>query len=212
MKQRLFCSICALIFAVLAFAQDIIVTRDAKKIDAKILEVSKSEIRYKELDNLEGPTFILSTNDIVTIIYVNGKVVLYNQNASEQRPETEEGEKREKANTTLSGMFGTNTGPGDDSQNAHVGRGAVGGNTWSLSRRKIIVLPKPSTEFNQEGRVVVQIHVNEEGDVIEAECIEGTSISDYQTRQCALNAAKKAKFSRGEREQIGTITYIFKLN
>ena len=212
MKQRLFCSICALIFAALAFAQDIIVTTDAKKIDAKILEVSKSEIRYKELDNLEGPTYILSTNDIVTIIYANGKVVLYNQHASERRPETEEGEKREEANTMLSGMFGTNTGHGNDSQDAHAGRGAVGGNTWSLSGRKVIALPRPSTGFNQEGRVVVQIHVNAAGDVIEAECIEGTTISDYQTRQCALNAAKKAKFSKGSHEQIGTITYMFKLN
>lgn len=212
MKQRLFCSICALIFAAHAFAHDIIVTTNAKKIDAKILEVSKSEIRYKELDNLEGPTFILSTNDIVTILYANGKVVLYNQNAYEQRPETEEGEKREKANAIASGLFGSDTGIGNGSQYSPEGRGAVGDNSWSLSGRKLIALPRPSTEFNQEGRVVVQIHVNAAGEVIEAKCVEGTSISDYQARQCALNAAKKAKFSRGEREQIGTITYTFKLN
>ena len=212
MKQRLFCSICALIFAALAFAHDIVVTTDAKKIDAKILEVSKSEIRYKELDNLEGPTFILSTNDIVTIIYANGKVVLYNQNASEPRPETEEGEKREKANAIASGLFSSDTGIGNGSQFSTIGRGTVGVNSWSLSGRKLIALPRPSTEFNQEGRVVVQIHVNAAGDVIEAKCVEGTSISDYQTRQCALNAAKKAKFSRSDHDQIGTITYTFKLN
>lgn len=59
-------------------AQDIIITKEAKKIEAKILEVSKSDIKYKELDNLEGPTFILETSEINTIIYSNGKVVLYN--------------------------------------------------------------------------------------------------------------------------------------
>ncbi len=63
------------------FAQDIIVTTDAKKIEAQILEVSKSEIKYKEYDNLDGPTFIISTDEISSIIYKNGKVVLYNQQA-----------------------------------------------------------------------------------------------------------------------------------
>lgn len=61
------------------FAQDIIVTTDAKKIEAQILEVSKFEIKYKEYDNLDGPTFIISTNEISSVIYQNGKVVLYNQ-------------------------------------------------------------------------------------------------------------------------------------
>jgi hypothetical protein len=36
------------------FAQDIIVTIDAKKIEAKIIEVSKSEIKYKEQDNWDN--------------------------------------------------------------------------------------------------------------------------------------------------------------
>jgi hypothetical protein len=59
------------------FAQDVIVTADAKKIEAKILEVSKTEIKYKEHDNPDGPTFVLGTNEISSIIYANGKVVLY---------------------------------------------------------------------------------------------------------------------------------------
>jgi len=60
-------------------AQDIIVTTDARKIEAKILEVSLTEIKYKEMDNLDGPTFILGTNNINSIIYANGKVVVYVQ-------------------------------------------------------------------------------------------------------------------------------------
>lgn len=70
------------------FAQDIIVTNDSKKIEAKIVEVSKSEIKYKELDNLNGPTFVLETEEISSIIYSNGKVVLYNQ-SSETTPSAE---------------------------------------------------------------------------------------------------------------------------
>ena len=60
-------------------AQDIIVTKDAKKIEAKITEVSKSEIKYKEFDYQDGPTFTLSVEEINSIIYANGKVALYNQ-------------------------------------------------------------------------------------------------------------------------------------
>lgn len=71
--------IAMLVVSITIFAQDVIITTDAKKIDAKILEVSKSEIKYKEADNLDGPLFILTTSDISSIIYSNGKVVLYNQ-------------------------------------------------------------------------------------------------------------------------------------
>lgn len=76
MKRTLILSI-AIWATILSFAQDIIVTTDAKKIEAKILEVSKTEIKYKELDNLDGPTFVLGTDEISSIIYSNGKVVLY---------------------------------------------------------------------------------------------------------------------------------------
>ena len=74
--------------ATLLFAQDIIVTNDAQKIEAKILEVSKTEIKYKEKSNLNGPTFVLETKDISSVIYANGKVVLYNQEEKSE-PKTE---------------------------------------------------------------------------------------------------------------------------
>ena len=59
------------------FATDIIVTRDAQRIEAKIMEVSSSEIKYKEANNLEGPMFVLSTSEINTIIYSNGTVKVF---------------------------------------------------------------------------------------------------------------------------------------
>ena len=81
LQQAVF-GIAALLLSLSAYAQDIIVTTDAKKIDAKITEVSKSEIRYKEKDYLDGPTFVISTDEISSIIYANGKVVLYSQPSS----------------------------------------------------------------------------------------------------------------------------------
>ena len=73
MKKIIILTAC--IMAVLPFfAQDIIVTTADQKIEAKITEVSKTEIKYKEKDN---PTFILSTDEISSIIYSNGQVKTY---------------------------------------------------------------------------------------------------------------------------------------
>lgn len=64
-------------------AQDIIITKDAQKIEAKVLEVSKSEIKYKKQSNLEGPTFVIGVEELNSIIYANGEVQLFN-NQKEQ--------------------------------------------------------------------------------------------------------------------------------
>ena len=86
------------------------------------------------------------------------------------------------------------------------------GNTWGLSGRSLVgSLPKPSNNFRQEGKVVIQIQVNASGKVVEAK-VAGGDISDKQTQQLALDAALKARFTEGDQDQIGTITYIFKLN
>lgn len=82
--------VAALLLSLSAYAQDIILTTDAQKIEAKITEVSKSEIRYKEKDYPDGPTFVLATEDVNSIIYANGKVVLYNQNAANPEPQPEQ--------------------------------------------------------------------------------------------------------------------------
>ena len=74
----------SVVAAIGVYAQDVIVTRDAQRIEAKILEVSSSEIKYKELDNLDGPTFIIEASEISSVIYSNGKVVLYNQSAQSE--------------------------------------------------------------------------------------------------------------------------------
>ncbi|MBE6312164.1 MAG: hypothetical protein E7076_03310 [Bacteroidales bacterium] len=59
------------------FSQDLIVTKQDKTIKAKIEEVSDAEIRYKEFDNPTGPTFVVKTTDISTVVYSNGTVKNY---------------------------------------------------------------------------------------------------------------------------------------
>jgi hypothetical protein len=66
--------ICSILFTILtnAFAQDIITKKIDETIIAKVLEVSKKEIKYKKFDNLDGPTFTIDITDITSIQYQNG--------------------------------------------------------------------------------------------------------------------------------------------
>ena len=138
--------------------------------------------------------------------------------AAEAERKAKEAEAIAKANQygSLFGQSGNTTGSGDSQGSGQkgnpVGHGSVGGNSWSLSGRGIKgTVPMPSNTFKQEGKVVVQIRVNAAGQVVSA-TVKGGDVSDKQTQQLALDAARKAKFTEGDHDQIGTITYIFKLN
>jgi hypothetical protein len=85
MKKILVLAITLTMATIVSFAQDIIVTRDSKRIEAKILEVSSSEVKYKEASNADGPTFVLNTSEINTIIYSNGSVKVFDQQAQPQQ-------------------------------------------------------------------------------------------------------------------------------
>ena len=92
------------------------------------------------------------------------------------------------------------------------GFGSMNSNTWTLHGRDCKALPKPAEDFNQAGRVVVNIMVNEAGDVVATSIGDGTNISDRKTQQLALDAARRAKFTKGDKPQRGSIVYTFKLN
>ena len=209
--RKLF-TLATLVTTICCFAQDIIVTNKAQKIDAKILEVTSSEIRYKELDNLDGPVFILRADEIKSIIYANGKVVLYNQQqVHETADEQRSAEAVVRANA-LGSLFGKTGDVSITQKGSPVGHDLKGGSSWALMGRGIRgTLPQPSNTFKQEGKVIVEIRVNAAGDVV-AVSHKGGTVNDNQTIQLALDAARKAKFTEGEHDQIGTITYNFKFN
>ena len=93
-----------------------------------------------------------------------------------------------------------------------VGHGSVGGNDWSLAGREAKAIPRPDNNFRQEGKVVVEIQVNPAGQVINATLGAGSTVSDAATINLAIEAAKKAVFSAGDKAARGTITYHFRFN
>ncbi|MBQ5594252.1 MAG: energy transducer TonB [Alistipes sp.] len=74
-------------------------------------------------------------------------------------------------------------------------------------------LPKPRTSFNMAGRVVINVNVDMDGNVISASVEQrGTTTSDGTLHELAIEAAMKARFKSSDRHiQSGTITYDFKI-
>lgn len=54
-------------------AQDRIVRLNDQTIEARVLEITPDEVRYKRFSNPDGPTYILPTKDIRYILYQNGE-------------------------------------------------------------------------------------------------------------------------------------------
>ena len=88
--------------------------------------------------------------------------------------------------------------------------------TANLSGRSVVgSLPLPAYNSQNQGRVVVEITVDQNGNVTKATAIgRGSTVQDAQLWRDAEAAAKKAKFNVKKDapiSQIGTITYIFSL-
>lgn len=101
---------------------------------------------------------------------------------------------------------------GNATQGKPTGVGSYG--TWDLGGRDMLgELPRPAYSIQEEGRVVVTITVDPEGNVIDTRINNRTNTTNLQLRQAAEQAAKRTKFNAigGENNQTGTITYYFKL-
>lgn len=70
MKSKVF--LIALILPIALHAQDIIVMRDGSTIISKVLEINKTDIKYKKFNNLNGPTYTVEKAEIMAINYENG--------------------------------------------------------------------------------------------------------------------------------------------
>ena len=123
----------------------------------------------------------------------------------------------DKANA-MNGMFGNNnssgsgTGSGDTRQGNPVGKGNSGGNSWSLNGRSLTGrLVSPNYNRDVEGKITVNIRVDENGNVVSATIGSPTTISDAETRNAATSAARNTRFTAGKGVSGGSITYNFNL-
>lgn len=135
---------------------------------------------------------------------------------AEQR--AKEQEAINKANK-LGQLFGNSTSPtgsgtstGETTQGNPVGQGVSGGNAWSVNGRTLKgKLSSPAYTGDQEGKIVVAIRVNAQGQVVATSIAQGTTISDKSMQDAACKEARKAVFTAGQGEVSGKITYQYKL-
>jgi hypothetical protein len=57
-----------------SYSQDIILLKSSALIKSKVIEVTDTELKFKNFDNLEGPTRVISKSQVVSITYENGSV------------------------------------------------------------------------------------------------------------------------------------------
>lgn len=67
------------------YSQDIITLINGNEIEAKVIEISPSEIKYKKFDNLGGPTIVVQKNEVFLIKYENGTREKINIEASQKK-------------------------------------------------------------------------------------------------------------------------------
>lgn len=75
--MRTFFTTILMLCSAIIMAQDVIITKDSERIDAKIEEVSNEQIKYRKKDNLSGPLFVMSTSEIQSVLYQNGEVQIF---------------------------------------------------------------------------------------------------------------------------------------
>lgn len=117
-------------------------------------------------------------------------------------------------NPNTHGTGGTNGGPDngngpDKGPNTGHGNGGVG---FSLAGRSMIKPPSLPKNITEEGKVVVEIVVDKNGNVIRAEANgRGTNTNSSNLKTIARQAAFATKFnvSGAEGEQKGTLTMVF---
>ena len=94
------------------------------------------------------------------------------------------------------------------------GNGSGNGTGWGLAGRKLASNSKKVQDCNEEGRVVVKVWVNRNGNVIKAERTQGTTNTNPCLVNPAIETAKSFKWqadSKAPETQIGFVVVNFKL-
>jgi len=108
---------------------------------------------------------------------------------------------------------GTGSGSGPGVQGNPAGKGTNGvGATLNLGNRNYAGNPvQPNYPRDVEGKITVDILVDENGVVTNTSIGSPTTIADSEMRNDAKSAAKKTRFTPGKRVEKGSITYNYRL-
>lgn len=69
-------------------SQDLIYLNNGSKFEAKVKEITPTEIKYKNVNNPDGPTYVVTKADVLHIEYQNGEVEIINKNPQSVSPQS----------------------------------------------------------------------------------------------------------------------------
>lgn len=127
------------------------------------------------------------------------------------KPAKQQEQPSSEGKTETAGDQGNPNG-GKDISNYEGQGGSGGGPSYDLGGRNAKSLPRPSSDFNEEGTIVVDIWVDRDGRVKNAQIGKGTNIANARMRETAKQAALSSVFTPDKNAaelQKGTITYKF---
>ncbi len=105
MRKILLFSAFVFCLAMAGKSQDRIYRQNGKVIEAKVLEVGSSEVKYKEFNNPDGPVYVLETDRIKKIVFENGKEQKFVDNLKDPERYAGQANKAIKVNF-LSALYG----------------------------------------------------------------------------------------------------------
>ena len=176
--------------------------------DRKIREQAEAERKRLEQEELERKRIEAEQKRQADIMNKTRNALANSKNAG--TTSTGEGEAGGKGNQ------GVQTGSVDSKNRGDGGGLGNSGNiSYDLGGRGVQSLPKPNYDYQEGGKVVVEVSVDRSGKVIQAiPGIKGSNILDDYLLKVAKEAAMKARFeakSNAPAVQKGTITYNFVL-
>ena len=90
MKKHFITIALFLLINIFTYAQDLIILKSGDVIEAKILEIYPTEIRYKRFNNIEGPIYVVPAVEVLSIRYENGIVEVINSGSETEQEIIEE--------------------------------------------------------------------------------------------------------------------------
>ena len=75
--------ICLVVGINSTFSQDVIIKLDGTEIESSVIELGTEEIKYKNFNNIDGPTYIILKSEVLKIKFENGDEVLFTSNGSQ---------------------------------------------------------------------------------------------------------------------------------
>lgn len=99
--KKLFTLFLCIICATMMYAQDIIITKDSKRIEAKIIEVTTTTVKYKKWSYQDGPDIYEAKSNIAAIMWGNGEVEAFNVETEKKEVATIDTIVEKKHNTVI---------------------------------------------------------------------------------------------------------------